>query len=335
MQTQILKDSIILTCDTQIRADSYLANALNLSRAKVQKLIQQKEFLHNGITLEKSALLVKKGDTILFKNSTLPAKQTKSKDNLEIQILYEDEDLLILNKPESLIVHQTNEQDTQFTLVQWLQEKNYSLSNLGDSYREGIVHRLDKGTSGAIVIAKNNFAHTHLSAQLQMRTMGRYYVCVIDKNLKTPQIIEHALMRHPKNRLKYIATKQANPDAKSAKTAFFNIANTLHLAQSHTLIGAKLFSGRTHQIRAHLSAINCHILGDTFYGYKGDFTHRILLHAHLLYLTHPRSQKMLTIYAPFLGNMQDFLHANFNLTPYIHKKQITIPLDTLYKNTFN
>ena len=139
--------------------------------------------------------------------------------------------------------------------------------------------------------------------------------------------------RHPRNRLKYIPTTKNTPLSKEAKTAFYKIINNNKIE----LIGAKLFSGRTHQIRAHLSKIQRHILGDAFYGYKGNYTTRILLHSHLLYLTHPTTKQRLEIYAPFWEDMLLFLHQEFYPTQNLEyfKKNFKIPLDQLYHSSFS
>ena len=316
-----------------IRADIFISQICGISRAKAQSYIKSAQVLLNNAPLQKHGITLKLHDTITLIPQEAP--QQRQKKEFTIPILYEDEEILILNKPADLIVHRSDTQDTQYTLVDWLKDSNFNLSNLGDSYREGIVHRLDKGTSGAIVIAKNNTAHAHLSAQIKTRAMGRYYVCVIDKPIKEPQIIESPIMRHPKMRLKYITTSNHSTNAKPAKTAFFTIADSTNFTPI-ALIGAKLFSGRTHQIRVHLHSINRHILGDAFYGYKGNYTNRILLHAHFIHLIHPISKQQLEIYAPFSLEMQEFLETYFPLQAYKNPQpqSLTIPLASLYAEIF-
>ena len=303
MQTNLEKNTKLffeVKCDEiGIRLDSFLQTRLHFSRNKIEKMLEN-EILLNGKKPKKCGIILKEKDNIEVLQS--PTKPKENKD-LEIQILYEDEEILILNKPCDLIVHQSSANDTQYTLVDFLQDKGYALSNLGDSYRAGILHRLDKGTSGAIIIAKSNQAHTLLSQQLKNREMGRYYLCVIDKPLKENITLEANILRHPKNRLKYIT----DPLGKVAKTQFFKIATNANLE----LICAKLFTGRTHQIRVHLAHLNRHILGDGFYGYKGNYQQRILLHAYFLYLTHPLSHKKIEIFAPLSPLMQDFIKTNF------------------------
>lgn len=324
-----------------IRADIFLAKTLQISRSQVEKLCANKQILLNGSPLTKLGILLKAQDIFTFQERVKPLCDSTNSQTFEIPILYQDEELLILNKPAGLIVHRANVQDEQYTLVDWLKQKNFSLSNLGDSYRAGIVHRLDKGTSGAIVIAKTNFAHEHLKSQLQLRQMGRYYLCVIDKALKESQMVDSPLIRHSKNRLKYTTTNKNNPNAKSAKTAFFKISSTQNEKLRYELIGAKLFSGRTHQIRAHLSSLNRHILGDYFYGYTKDshfngfLEDRILLHSHLLYLNHPKNGETLHFYAPLFEDMQDFLKTHFSLENYQDSSNnLLFPLESLYHSAF-
>ncbi len=331
------------TDEIGIRADVFVAKTLQISRSKAEKLFAKGQISLNGIPLNKQGMLLKSQDKITIYNLFQPTLHSIKSENFEIPILYQDEDLLVLNKPAGLIVHRANEQDKQFTLVDWLQQHNFSLSNLGNSYRCGIVHRLDKGTSGAMVIAKTNLAHENLKLQLQTRQMGRYYLCVIDKPLKESQIVDSPLVRHSRNRLKYVIANKNNPNAKSAKTAFFKIASTNHKQFDYELIGAKLFSGRTHQIRVHLSSLNRHILGDFFYGYqesKSKISYentpkRILLHSHLLYLQHPKNGEILHIYAPLFKEMQDILNSNFDLKSYQDSNSnLLFPLDKIYQSIF-
>ncbi|WP_233704075.1 RluA family pseudouridine synthase [Helicobacter mesocricetorum] len=323
------KPSITLKAfDNEIgmRLDKFLSFRLNLSRNQVEKLIKNQQILLNNEVLDKKGILIKNGDILDIKEQISPQKTLEI--DFCIPILYEDEEVLVINKPINLLTHRVNDLDKEPTLVDYLIEKNFSLSNLGDSHRLGIIHRLDKGTSGAMIIAKNNTAHENLSLQIQSKTMGRYYLCVIDKPLKEHKIIELPLIRSPKNRLKQITTTSDNPLAKSAKSAFFKI-----IANPKTeLIGAKLFSGRTHQIRAHLAAINRHILGDNFYGYKDHYQKRILLHSHLLYFIHPKTQKLIKIYAPLYEDMKEYLEKSYYQQPL--NKDFYIPLDEMYCHFF-
>ena len=399
--------------------------------------------------------------------------------NFDIAVLYEDSEVLVLNKPAGVVVHSAPSV-REATLVDWLLAKGYALSNLGGQLRAGLVHRLDKGTSGALIIAKNNAAHESLCKQLQNRALGRFYLALTDLPLKEDIIcIEKPLIRCPKNRLKKLAVSGFARGARTAKTAFANVlcgrdlglnfgenlgknlgenvnfgenlseisskklnslinlgensnvnlgANlnenlnvnlgknvnfetnlsensdskkrtacvvdchdfaTQNLAMTSSsvnlsknsrpnlnenlgenleanlkenlktnsnenshkklnslinlnensrpnlktnstknsnaklnpnskpnlnkilninLIAAKLFTGRTHQIRAHLESLNRHILGDKLYGYKGKDYERVMLHAYFLYFTHPKTGEEMLVKAPLFEDFKQILN---------------------------
>ena len=160
-----------------------------------------------------------------------------------------------------------------------------------------------------MVIARNNKAHQNLSLQLQKRQMGRYYLAMIDLPLKDNTIIEAPIARNPKNRLKMAVVR----NGKSAKSAFYKLA--LAKNEKFELISAKLFSGRTHQIRVHLSSINRHILGDGLYGCKVK-AKRVFLHAYILYLFHPATNKKITFIADLPQDFKEVLNQNFSKDIY-------------------
>jgi len=179
--------------------------------------------------------------------------------------------------------------------VDWLKSKNIRLSTISGEIRHGIVHRIDKETSGALVIAKTNEAHKFLSEQLSNKTMGRYYLAIIDLPLKENTEINRPIGRNPKNRLK----NSVIANGKEAKTRFLKLCG-----EKEELIACKLFTGRTHQIRVHLNSINRHILGDELYGAKKS-DDRIMLHAYILYLIHPKTKKLMTFIAPLFEDMKE------------------------------
>lgn len=313
--------------DFGTRLDQFLVKSLNLSRNQIHSLLKNERILLNNKKVQKNGISLKEGDKITLLEQEETQKEEKE---LYIPFLYEDEDLLILNKPIDLITHKANDKDLQFTLIDYLKKHSIPLSNLGDNTREGIVHRLDKTTSGAMIIAKNNSTHELLSLQIKERQIQRYYLCVIDNPLKNNIIIETPLMRHPKNRLKYITTNSKDARGKEAKSAFFKIQSQGNLE----LIGAKLFSGRTHQIRAHLASLNRHILGDYFYGYQGDYSKRILLHSHFLSFIHPKSKKLIEIYAPLYKDMLSYIRENFYKDKHEITAEFKIPLHELFSTSF-
>jgi 23S rRNA pseudouridine1911/1915/1917 synthase len=179
--------------------------------------------------------------------------------------------------------------------VDWLKSKNISLSTISGEERHGIVHRIDKETTGALVIAKNNFAHQKLSEQLQDKSMGRIYLAIIDLPLKENCEIDRPIGRNPKNRLK----QTIMPNGRNAKTRFLKLCG-----EKEELIACKLFTGRTHQIRVHLNSINRHIIGDELYGAK-ESDERIMLHAYILYLIHPTTGKKIFFEAPLFADMEN------------------------------
>jgi 23S rRNA pseudouridine1911/1915/1917 synthase len=197
------------------------------------------------------------------------------------------------------------------TLVDWLKHKGIRLSTISGEERHGIVHRLDKGTSGTMVIAKNNEAHEFLSAQLQDKSMGRYYIAVVTPPLKDDiTVIESNIGRSAHNRLKMACGIE---HGKYAKTMFKQLA--LSSDEKTQLIACKLFTGRTHQIRVHLESVNRHIIGDHIYAQspKMEQSERILLHAYIIYFIHPTTKQELRFVADFDETMKTSIDKKFNL----------------------
>lgn len=291
------------------RLDVFLSEVLNESRAQIANLIKNSCVFVNDRAQEKPSFKLKINDEIAFKKPPQEEKgQIHYPVDFDIKVLFEDEDVLVLNKPPNLTVHGASSVK-EATLIDFLMAKNYALSTLGGKLRAGLVHRLDKGTSGAIIIAKNNAAHQHLSTQLQERSMGRFYLALVDLPLKDNALVEKPLARNPHNRLKKLAFKleSAPKGAKMAKSAFINLLSS----KDFSLIAAKLFTGRTHQIRAHLESLNRHILGDTLYGYKAKFKGRVMLHAYFIYFLHPKTQEKICIKAPFYDDFNTILKSHF------------------------
>lgn len=291
------------------RLDIFLAKNLNQSRSQIALMIEKNCVWVNDKIQNKNSFKLKVGDKLVLNLPLVEEAKPKFDIDFDIEILYEDEDLLVLNKPSNLVVHGAKSVKSA-TLVDWLIEKQYTLSTLGGEVRAGLVHRLDKETSGAILIAKNNFTHQKLSEQLSDKTMGRIYLALIDLPLKEDKIIiDKALIRSSANVIKKIVTNSHTKGSKEAKSAFVNLAKSEEL----NLIGAKLFTGRTHQIRAHLASINRHILGDELYGYRGKYECRIMLHAYFLYFVHPRNGEKIFVQAPLMNDFKQILEKNFIL----------------------
>ncbi|MFY4807295.1 RluA family pseudouridine synthase [Aliarcobacter butzleri] len=309
------------------RLDKFLAQNIDASRNQIEQLIKKEFVKVDGKITNKTGLKLKENQNVevFFPEAQLNKRKDEeflknSLEDKEVEIIYEDDYILVLNKPYNLTVHDAPSVKDA-TLVDWLKLKNISLSTISGEERHGIVHRLDKGTSGVMVIAKTNEAHLNLSKQLEDKSMGRYYLAILDLALKENVIIEKPIGRNPNNRLKM----SIEENGRYAKSAFSKIA--LSDNEKFELIACKLYTGRTHQIRVHLSSINRHILGDNLYGFKGELNkiNRFLLHAYYLYLTHPVTNKQMCFKANLPEDMKNFLNTNFqkeNINDKIDEKHI-------------
>ncbi|MDL0104690.1 RluA family pseudouridine synthase [Campylobacter vicugnae] len=289
------------------RLDQELALYLKISRNQVLSLIKGGNVSVNDKVVTKAGFNLNLDDKISFILPQTTQIQSEFKAEFDVEILYEDSDILVINKPIGVTVHPAPSVK-EATLVEWLKQKNYTLSTIGGVERAGIVHRLDKGTSGVMVVAKNNESHASLSSQLSSKDMGRIYLALCDLPLKENCIIDRPIGRHPQNRLKNTIVN----GAKSAKSAFANILTTQN--KRVNLIAAKLFTGRTHQIRVHLASINRHILGDDLYGFKSnsDRISRIFLHAYILRLIHPKSNQIMEFKAPLPNEFYELIGKEVN-----------------------
>ena len=507
-------DNLIAQCSE--RLDVFLSSQLGISRNQISNLIKSEAIRVNGAVQSRPGYKLSAGELVHI-DYPAPAPQQMSAERLDfdVEILYEDEDLLVVNKPAGLTVHPAASVKEP-TLVDWLKSRGYLLSTLGGELRAGIVHRLDKLTSGALLVAKNNAAHAALSAQLSDKSMGRIYLALIDLPLKQPCVIERPIARNPANRLKMgivsggrnaksafyeilsgaelaelqksaekrdeilsasdgaTASKSAGADkisaanagvsatlaankistgaagkisamygggdkilnanrdvdmskilatdgsvrgneilnadptagadkisttdvsasknagmdkilnkyadnadkipssctgnagkipnnlvdsedkiltadmnadqTRTARLAENKVLNFKNPAQnqilppinpkSFNLVAAKLFTGRTHQIRVHLSSINRHILGDHLYGFKSENAKisRILLHAYLLYFIHPRSGKEVKICAGLPSEFLNFT-TNQKVKDEIYEKILPTNVERYFSDT--
>jgi len=319
---------MIFTCKEEGRVDSIMSKELDISRSQIEKFIKNMGIEINSKKINKASFKVRIDDIVKYEFKESRKKQSEYEVNFDVDILYEDDDLLIVNKPPFLTVHGAPSVK-EATLVDWLKKKGISLSTISGEERHGIVHRIDKETSGALVVAKNNEAHINLSKQLENKSMGRYYLAIIDLPLKDGGIVEKPISRNPKNRLKMAVVE----GGKYAKSAFAKIA--LSNDEKYELIAAKLYTGRTHQIRVHLNSLSRHILGDSLYGFKSQKgkINRVMLHAYILYLKHPRSGKMMQIEAPLFEDFQDTIYKYFNkdkINEIISPNHVIDSFDTIF-----
>ena len=287
------------------RVDKVLQQHLKTTRNQVEHFIKEGNIKVDGKVIKKCGYKLNGGEKIEYDIKEAISKKEYEVD-FDIEKIYEDDDILIINKPPFLTVHPAPSVK-EATLVDWLKQENFSLSTISGEERNGIVHRIDKQTSGALVIAKNNESHLALSKQLEDKSMGRYYLAIIDTPLKDNIIVEKSIARNRKNRLKMAADEKG----RVAKSAFLKLITSKN--EKTELIAAKLFTGRTHQIRVHLNTLSRHILGDDLYGFKSKEgkIKRVMLHAYILYLIHPKSKKKIYVKAPLIEDFKDILEKNF------------------------
>lgn len=297
--------------EDQGRLDKVLADHLqDLSRSKIQRLIKDGQVLVDGQKQKANYLL--QGDEVLqvaLRSDPAPESDLDLQgEAMPLEIVYEDDDLLVVNKPAGLVVHPAKGHATGTLvngLIYYLKDQ---LSSGSQAYRPGIVHRIDKDTSGLLVVAKNDAAHQALSQQLQTRQLKRTYLALVNGSVQVDSgQIDMALKRDPKNRLRW----QVDETGKEAITDF----KVLQRWPVASLVEAQLQTGRTHQIRVHLEAIGHPLIGDPVYrrhlqNIPGLFTHLTsgqLLHAHQLSLVHPRTGEVLTFTCEMPAAMQDVI----------------------------
>ena len=273
------------------RLDRVLAESLPaFSRARLQTLIRDGFVLLNGKP-PRPRDLVRTGDVVELREPELE-KVDAQPEQIKLDVIFEDDDLLVLNKPAGIVMHPGAGHQAH-TLVNALLAHCQNLSGIGGKERPGIVHRLDKETSGALVVAKNDATHRDLSSQFAARTMTKIYLALVAGILrKTSGVIDKAIARHPVHRQRMsIARRQG----RSAKTEY----RVLRSGDEISLVECILHSGRTHQIRVHLHHLGHPVLGDKLYGGKraGDFS-RQMLHAWKLAFRHPRSGDEMSFEAP-------------------------------------
>ena len=290
------------------RLDRFLVSMLEgRSRSFVQKLIEDGRISIAGREARPN-LSVREGDRV-FVDVPEVAPSTVSSEALPLDVLYQDAHLAVINKPSGLVVH-PGAGHASGTLVNALLHHITDLSGIGGESRPGIVHRLDRGTSGVMVIAKNDSAHQELSRQFQDREVEKEYVALVWGVVQAGRRIDAAIGRDPVNRQKMSAR------AKHARSAVTRITRARHLP-GVTLCQVAIHTGRTHQIRVHLSAIGHPIVGDAVYGgvrrrIPGDLRalqrlERPFLHAERLAFTHPSDQRRMEFTAPLPNDLLQVL----------------------------
>ena len=271
--------------DDNERLDAYLSAELDeISRTYIQRLIKDKRIGVNGI-IKKASYIVKEGDNIIV-DLPEPKKLELIPENIPLDIIYEDNDVVVINKPQDMVVHPAPGNYTG-TLVNALLYHIDTLSSINGVIRPGIVHRLDKDTSGLLIVAKNDFAHRELSKQLKERNVHREYLALVHGVIKNDlDTIDAPIGRDPKDRKKMTVIYT---NSKEAVTNYWVLNRFL----KYTLLKLKLETGRTHQIRVHLAHRKHPVVGDPFYSNgKNEFNlDKQLLHARKLGFIHPRTNE--------------------------------------------
>ena len=284
------------------RLDAFLArSAEGFSRSAAQKLLEEGLVTRNGKPGKKNDKL-NLGDRIEY---TIP--EAKPVDiaptEMQLDIVYEDEDLLVINKPKGLVVHPAAGHQDDTLVNGLLYAMGDSLSGINGELRPGIVHRIDKDTSGLLAVAKNDYAHAMLASQLKDHTMARTYEAIVCGTFREDSgTVDAPIGRHPTDRKKMCVTQR---NSKPAVTHW----EVVKRYRGYTHIRCRLETGRTHQIRVHMAYIGHPILGDTVYGHKkpelGQDSQ--CLHAGALCFRHPRDGRPVMVFAPLPAYFQQVL----------------------------
>ncbi len=287
---------------TGIRIDVFLSeNIENASRSAAQKLIESGQALVNGKSVNKNYKIRENDEITVFYQP--PQELDVLPQKIKLDILYEDSELIVINKPKGMVVHPANGHYDHTLVNGLLYHCKGSLSGINGVMRPGIVHRIDKDTSGVLVVAKTDNAHQKLSEQFSDHSIKRAYLAVVNGNIKEDKItVNKPISRHTADRLKMAV----NENGKRAVTHI----NVIKRFGAYTLIEARLETGRTHQIRVHMAHIKHPLLGDSVYGHKNNkFTNLgQILHAKKLGFIHPLTNQ----YMEFVSSLPDYFEKVIN-----------------------
>ena len=296
-----MKNVIVNENDKGKRLDIYIAENFNeLSRTMIKKLIESNNILVNDKS-EKVSYKVQANDNISI--DVPEAKETKLKaQEIPLDIIYEDSDIIVVNKPKGMVVHPANGNPDGTLVNAILSICKNSLSGIGGELRPGIVHRLDKDTSGLIIVAKNDKAHINMSEQIKESNVKKTYIALVRGNVPEEEAtINMPIGRSTKDRKKMAVTK----NGKQAITHF----KVLKRYSKYTLLEIKIETGRTHQIRVHMAEIGYPVVGDAVYSNgKNEFgIEGQMLHAYKLEFMHPITNKHMELTAPLPQYFEEIL----------------------------
>ena len=284
--------------ENDVRIDKYLSANIDLSRSLISKMIDNEYILVNG-KKTKNNYKVKNND-IIFIDENFKENTDIEPEEMKLNIIYEDKDIIIVNKPSGMVVHPGNG-NYKGTLVNGLMYYTNRLSNINGEVRPGIVHRIDKDTSGLIIIAKNNKSHEILSDYFKNKTITRTYIALVKGDLKSNSgTIDAPIGRNDKDRKKMAVTSK---NSKDAITHF----KVLKRYKGYTLIKCKLDTGRTHQIRVHMAYIGHPVYNDPVYTNDKCSEFGQFLHSYSMEFQHPITNEKMYFECPLPEYFEEFL----------------------------
>ena len=288
------------------RVDRVIAFFSGLSRSKVSDLISKRLILRNGIPIKKGSEIVHTNDEISMPNLVDEAvEEIASDESINFEVVFEDDSVIVVSKPSGLIVH-PGSGIANGTLVNGLAAQFPDLREIGDPTRLGLVHRLDKGTSGLLIVARTPEALDNLKFQMQERDIHRQYFAIVAGHVESKKgVVDAPLGRDPKNPLKRAVINSG----KYART-HYELDQKCESPFKVSMLNCRLETGRTHQIRVHLAAIGHPVLGDELYGGRTSFNieNRLALHAQMLTFLHPKTKNLMHFESPLpaeLTSMKD------------------------------
>lgn len=288
---------IVVETEEKIRLDKYLAEVSAFSRSKIEKMLDDDKILVND-RCEKASYKVENGDSIELPD-TAPIVNTLKGEEIDLDILYEDDYILVVNKPSGMVVH-PGAGNSEHTLANALVGHTDKLSSENGEFRPGIVHRIDKDTSGVLLVAKNDKVHEILAQGFKNKTIKRVYIALLDGVFpNSSATVDAPIGRDKNNRIKYTVTSE---NAKNAVTHL----KVLKRYKGHTLVELRLETGRTHQIRVHMKYIGYPVHNDPLYGQSSsDFGQ--FLHASSLEFAHPITGELMHFESSLPNEFEDFL----------------------------
>ncbi len=286
-----------LTAPCEGRLDVLVAELMNISRSQAARWIAQGRCQVEGVIALKAGQVVRAGAALAVDPPDLEEPDVTGED-IPLEILYEDDDLAVVVKPSGMVTHPAAGNESG-TLVNALLYRMQGLSGIGGVKRPGIVHRLDKDTSGLMIVAKNDAAHLALSQQLKNRAIQKHYLAVVEGRMREEAgVIDRPIDRSRRDR-KRMAVDPAGRPALTEWTCVERL-------RAATLLDVRIHTGRTHQIRVHMQSVGHPVAGDPLYGLKnGVSVPRLMLHAHTLRFAHPRSGADMRFEAPPPPDFQD------------------------------